>query len=222
MSYGGDSEYTVGTDGVVGGGIAGDLWDGAKNVAAMPVNLVQRVSGQSWNMSLAIIIALVLFLFWYFPNLIVSWRDMVSPMRSGISSGAAGHYGRPSQSPSFDPPGRALGVYGVTGGPAPLAQTGTPYFPDDGTESFLNGREQPYFPDVTNRVLRMENREREAVRALGKINQERLRRSAAEVSADAPMPWGPFWSEWKSTHPMDDETSYSGFTSGGAGGDALW
>jgi len=76
---------------------------------------------------------------------------------------------------------------------------------------FINSREQPYFPDVTNRVLRMENREKEAVRALGKINQERLRRAAEDTSSTTPLPWGPFWKEWKQTHVMDGEDVASGF-----------
>jgi hypothetical protein len=70
---------------------------------------------------------------------------------------------------------------------------------------FMNSRETPYFPDVTNRVLRMENREKEAMRALGKINQERLRRASEDTSSTTPLPWGTFWSEWKKTHPMDGE-----------------
>jgi hypothetical protein len=70
-------------------------------------------------------------------------------------------------------------------------------------EPFMNSREAPYFPDVTNRVLRMENREKEAVRALGKINQERLRRSADESAGSAPVPWDSFWSEWQLTHPAE-------------------
>ena len=78
------------------------------------------------------------------------------------------------------------------------------------SDGFINSREQPYFPDVTNRVLRMENREKEAVRALGKINQERLRRAAEDTSSTTPLPWGPFWKEWKSTHPMEGE-DVSGF-----------
>jgi hypothetical protein len=76
---------------------------------------------------------------------------------------------------------------------------------------FINAREQPYFPDVTNRVLRMENREKEAVRALGKINQERLRRAAEDTTSTTPLPWGPFWKEWKQTHVMDGEDVASGF-----------
>lgn len=78
---------------------------------------------------------------------------------------------------------------------------------------FLAPREAPYFPDVTNRVLRMENREKEAVRALGKINQERLRRAAEDTSSTAPLQWGPFWKEWKQTHVIDGEDVVSGFES---------
>lgn len=80
-------------------------------------------------------------------------------------------------------------------------------------DGFMNSREQPYFPDVTNRVLHMENREKEAVRALGKINQERLRRAAEDTSSTAPLQWGPFWKEWKQTHPIDGEDVTSGFQS---------
>jgi hypothetical protein len=81
------------------------------------------------------------------------------------------------------------------------------------SSGFMNSRETPYFPDVTNRVLRMENREKEAVRALGKINQERLRRAADDSSSTAPLAWGPFWKEWQSTHVMDGDESgeVSGF-----------
>lgn len=85
---------------------------------------------------------------------------------------------------------------------------------DKRQSSFMNGREQPYFPDVTNRVLRMENREKEAVRALGKINQERLRRAAEDSSSTTPLPWGPFWNEWKQTHVMDGEDVAEGFEHG--------
>lgn len=84
-------------------------------------------------------------------------------------------------------------------------------YADQVQSGFINSREQPYFPDVTNRVLRMENREKEAVRALGKINQERLRRAAEDASSTAPLPWGPFWKEWKQTHAMDGEEVDSGF-----------
>jgi hypothetical protein len=88
------------------------------------------------------------------------------------------------------------------------------------TSHFINSREQPYFSDVTNRVLGMENREKEAVRALGKINQERLRRAASDTNSTTPLPWEPFWKEWQSTHAVDgdeggDEEGFSNeFTKG--------
>jgi hypothetical protein len=70
---------------------------------------------------------------------------------------------------------------------------------------FMGSRDAPYFSDVTNRVLRMENREKDAVRALGKINQERLRRASEDTMGTNPLPWGPFWKEWQETHVMDGE-----------------
>lgn len=81
---------------------------------------------------------------------------------------------------------------------------------------FMNNSEAPYYPDVTNRVLHMENREKEAMRALGKINQERLRRAADDTSSTTPLPWDAFWSEWKKTHPMDGEDVASGFRGDGS------
>jgi hypothetical protein len=58
-------------------------------------------------------------------------------------------------------------------------------------------------------VLRTENREKEAVRALGKINQERIRRG--EGKGSDPLPWVPFWDEWKKTHPLEGEGMVEGF-----------
>jgi hypothetical protein len=77
---------------------------------------------------------------------------------------------------------------------------------------FMNGREEPHIQSVTNRTLSMENREKEAVLALGKINQERLRRAKEDTSSTTPLPWGPFWKEWKQTHVMDGEDITSGFS----------
>jgi len=76
--------------------------------------------------------------------------------------------------------------------------------------TFMNNRDAPYFPDVTNDVLRREDMEAEAVRALAKINQERVRR--ATPSDNAPLEWGPFWDEWRQTHGATD---YSSLTSEG-------
>ena len=71
------------------------------------------------------------------------------------------------------------------------------------SEEFIGGRETPYFSDVTNRVLRLENREKDAIRALAKINQERLRRQAERP--DATVPWDSHWAEWKRTNPLGEE-----------------
>ena len=80
------------------------------------------------------------------------------------------------------------------------------------SEGFYGDRTAPHFANATNRVLNKEDRERGAVRALGKINQERLRRATADEDSTTPLPWGPFWSEWKKTHPMDGEPGYEGFS----------
>lgn len=84
----------------------------------------------------------------------------------------------------------------------------------DGLRSsgFMGSRDEPYFSDVTNRVLRMENREKDAVRALGKINQERLRRASEDTMGTNPLPWGPFWKEWQETHVMDGEDVKESFS----------
>ena len=70
-------------------------------------------------------------------------------------------------------------------------------------DGFINSREDPYFPEVANYTLGREDREHAAVRALGKINQERIRRAADAADDTKPLPWGPFWEEWKRTHPLD-------------------
>ena len=71
-------------------------------------------------------------------------------------------------------------------------------------DGFLNSREKPYYPDATNHTLRFENREKAAIRALGKINHERLRRS--DIDLNAPLKWEPFYAEWKKNHPIDGES----------------
>lgn len=70
-------------------------------------------------------------------------------------------------------------------------------------DAFIGNRETPYFSDVTNRVLRLENREKEAIRALAKINQERLRRQAERP--DATVPWDSHWADWKRANPLGEE-----------------
>lgn len=77
---------------------------------------------------------------------------------------------------------------------------------DSVKSDFMNTRHAPYFPDVSNRVLRREDREHEAIRALAKINQERTRRTEGG-SDSGPLAWGPFWQEWQLTRPNDDPYS---------------
>ena len=78
------------------------------------------------------------------------------------------------------------------------------------SEGFMNSREQPFFTGVTNKVVRMENHEKEAIRALGKINQERMRRNIDDTSSTSPIAWEPFWKEWQRTR-MSNEDRISGF-----------
>lgn len=104
---------------------------------------------------------------------------------------------------SRDPFRRVDAFSGTTRFSSQPGQPGSGGYGKTAYDSFINSRESPYFPDVTNRVLQMENREKAAIRALGKINQERVRRAAvAEPAGTKALPWGPFWSEWKRTHPM--------------------
>ena len=68
---------------------------------------------------------------------------------------------------------------------------------------FAGSREEPYFSDVPNSTLQSEDRTREAIRTLSKINQERLRRAAADPNA--PLEWEPYYKEWEKTHPLDTD-----------------
>jgi hypothetical protein len=51
----------------------------------------------------------------------------------------------------------------------------------------------------------METRERAAIRALGKINAERMRRAAGNGVTASPLAWEPFWTDWKAAHPDPNE-----------------
>lgn len=97
-----------------------------------------------------------------------------------------------------------LGISGYAnhfGGPP-----GLPFRGGGQPSTFINSRDAPYFPDVTNDILKREDMEAEAVRALAKINQERVRR--ASPSDSDPLPWGPFWEEWKQTHGGHENLGY--------------
>ena len=172
----------------------------------------QRVGGEMnstrWGFGMAIglfVVAFIVLTVLYFtgtelPSWIPLFGHKISPFRNkaltwGVGSRAA-WAGEPSQATNFtnDKGARAA-----------------EYINSALSDGFNNHRENPYFPDVTNRVLRMENREKEAIRALGKINQERLRRAAEDDSSTTPLSWGPFWKEWRQTHPLDGEDMVSGF-----------
>jgi hypothetical protein len=84
--------------------------------------------------------------------------------------------------------------------------------------AFMNSRETPYYDSYPNRTMQMEDRERAAVLALAKINQERLRKAeaaaaaeAAETGVSAPLAWDAFWKEWKVNHPLDGEDVVDGY-----------
>lgn len=84
--------------------------------------------------------------------------------------------------------------------------------------AFMNSREAPYYDSPPNRTVQMEDRERAAVRALAKINQERLRKAEAAAAAEAaatgvsaPLAWDAFWKEWKVNHPLDGEDIPDGY-----------
>jgi len=71
-------------------------------------------------------------------------------------------------------------------------------------ENFVNSREDPYFSTVSSRILSAENRQNNAIRALAKINQERLRRKAVTTDkAKEPVPWDVFWPEWQRANELE-------------------
>jgi len=65
---------------------------------------------------------------------------------------------------------------------------------------FMNSREVPYFPSVSNHILRKENSEQEAIRKFGKINQERLRREADKSAKDKHLDWDTYYNDWQAQH----------------------
>lgn len=71
------------------------------------------------------------------------------------------------------------------------------------SERFNTSRETPWFGEVSNRTLRVEDREAAARRALAKVNQERMRRQEL-----APLSWAEFYEEWKRTHPIEGMSDY--------------
>jgi hypothetical protein len=207
MSYSeslGAGDLVVPTDGYNGGyGSYSGGDETLDNLAALPKRFLEFMdfrsvmsnnvtSGNRWMGGLLVILVILLIAF-------VMW-DKITELQHRFSSFQNGHpnrlpFGGGHSQPSLDgfrQSDRAREWY-------------------DKRSSFMNGRDAPYYGGVTNRVLRMEDREKEAVRALGKINQERMRRSAEDSSSTNPLPWGPFWDEWKQTHAMDGEDVAEGF-----------
>jgi hypothetical protein len=70
-----------------------------------------------------------------------------------------------------------------------------------GNETFLGSREAPFFSGVSNSTLRKEDDQQAAVRVLGKINQERLRRKTARDADVAPVQWEQHWDDWQKQNP---------------------
>lgn len=76
-----------------------------------------------------------------------------------------------------------------------------------GIQGFMSGffgsSDDPVYMDSPNSVVRSEDREREAVMALSKINQERQRRISAGEQVGPATSWPVFWQEWQASRPLD-------------------
>lgn len=70
---------------------------------------------------------------------------------------------------------------------------------------FFGGSSDPVYTEAPNNIVRSEDREREAVMALSKINQERQRRMATGEVLGPATSWDKFWPDWQSTHPQDGD-----------------
>jgi hypothetical protein len=81
------------------------------------------------------------------------------------------------------------------------------YFDVDGVRknAFSNGREPPYFSDVSDYVSVGQKRQQAAVRALAVINNDRRRRRMITQGKDPEraLPWGPFWDQYQVANPQD-------------------
>lgn len=200
-----DSHVAAGDGGVLGG-----------NPYAVPVMfanvpgsyMIAQKTGYSPSFSGAVILVLVVIILFTYSDVLLAYINpsYSSAFSNMYTSGAGLRFA--GASPSH------TGSGAFTNMPAELYKSSESrakdWYDAKQSEDFVNPREAPYFPDVTNRVLRMENREKEAVRALGKINQERMRRAAEDSASTTPLAWGPFWREWKQTHPVDGEEGYGG------------
>ncbi len=197
-----DGGLVVNSGGYDGGYNGGGFMDNMTFSAVPGSHLFANTTGLTLNQS-GMFVVLVLLLTVY---VVWAWKNPSEGMHGGGRFGGVGDGNRGAAQWLSSPSDNITGFKGQRDRAAELI-AGT-------HDAFINARETPYFPDVTNRVLRMENREKEAVRALGKIDQERLRRAAEDTSSTTPLPWGPFWKEWKATHVIDGEDVVSGFAGG--------
>lgn len=85
-----------------------------------------------------------------------------------------------------------------------------------GAVAGFGNREPPIFQEVSVDTLRSEDQERAAVAALAKINQARVSRRP-EMEYD-PLPWKPFWNEWK----KENTDIYSGYSNEYKGPSAVY
>lgn len=196
----GDSEYIddrVG--GYSGGGFADIASDWFRGVGAMSSPAFFGLGPTGHFVWGVIVVCILLFIaigtlgFAGFGIAKVAGMTDYSSGRLGFAASRADGYGEPSES--------GPRVIGGMDGFTSRAQDA--YSTLHRSSGFMNSRETPYYSDVPNSTLMTEDREREAVRALAKINQERLRRAAADPNA--PMAWDPFWKEWETSHPLDSD-----------------
>lgn len=176
-------------------------------VGGLDTNAVYDFLGGKGRYIAAVIVVLLLLVIvipWAYRT-VMTWKDMTDGFR-GDKGSFLGHVSLRDDTGFTTRTNRDNLAFAMGMRPEQLHEEGR-------TSGFINAREGPYYPDVTNRVLRMENREREAIRALGKINQERLRRKADTADpADEPIPWDQFWADWKVNHPMEGDPVISGFS----------
>jgi hypothetical protein len=181
-----------------GEGTLSPITDAVRAVGNMPLKLVGYTATP--NVQLLVGLLVIFSMLWFFfGNPFTKVGDALAKMGSALpGEGFSGH-------------ARFVTGRSDTGAETSMSadidrlNTARGFVSSGGVDGFLNGRDAPYFPDVTNNVLRRESREKAAVRALGKINQERMRRASAEDNGSGPLAWGTFWSEWKATHPLDSD-----------------
>lgn len=202
-------EYTMDT--TRGGDILGYSSEPVESFLGGSVEWLKETSGLALGGLIVVIVLLVLFSCWVC-GIFNKEDGMIGVIRDGSASGVQyyGEFsganqgsGNPLAQDAWEIRNNELGgVDRFEGMSLPGPENMINRLPGS-RESFIGSRETPYFSDVTNRVLRLENREKEAIRALAKINQEKLRRQAERP--DATVPWNSHWNEWKRSNPLGEE-----------------